>query len=91
MSDESSNAVGRGESPVGFAERVLRWIERKRLQAPAALLLEMHRPFQPLAWSAAVLLGGVLAPLVGPDYYRQVERLRDPAALDRVLERLRGG
>jgi len=70
-------------------DTVLAWIERKGLQAPAAMLLEMHRPLMPLAWSAAVLVGGVLAPFIGPDYYQKIEALRDPAALDRLLERLK--
>lgn len=72
----------------GPLEGVLRWIERKRLQAPAALVLEMHRPLMPLAWTLAMLAGPALAPFVGPDYYERIEALRDPAALDRLLERL---
>lgn len=84
---ESSQAVSGGGGPV---EAVLRWIERKRLQAPAALFLGMHRALMPLAWPAAMLLGGILAPLFGADYYEKIEALRDPACLDRVLERLEG-
>ena len=72
----------------GRVEAVLQWIVRKRLQAPAALLLEMHRAFVPLAWPIAMLLSGVLAPLFGRDYYERIEGLRDPCWLDRVLERL---
>jgi hypothetical protein len=75
-----------GRSPI---DAVLGWVERKGLQAPAAMLVEMHRPLLPLAWSAAVLLGGVLAPFIGPDYYQKIDALRDPAALDRLLERLK--
>ena len=71
-------------------EAILRWIERKRLQAPATLLLELHRPLMPLAWSAAMLFGGVVAPLFGADYYERIEALRDPAVLDRILARLEG-
>ena len=69
-------------------EAILRWIER--LQAPATLLLELHRPLMPLAWSAAMLFGGVVAPLFGADYYERIEALRDPAVLDRILARLEG-
>jgi hypothetical protein len=71
-----------------LGERLLRWVERKRLQAPAALVVELHRPLAPLAWSAAMLFGGILAPLFGPDYYERIESLRDPALFDRILRRL---
>jgi hypothetical protein len=88
MSDELD---GRRSVPDGShhpGETLLRWVERTGLEVPAALLLELHRPLMPLAWSAAMLLGGVLAPLFGPDYYERIEALRDPRLLDRMLERL---
>ncbi|HUS92345.1 MAG TPA: hypothetical protein VM695_10870 [Phycisphaerae bacterium] len=84
-----------GEALVGpegpdprFGEGVLRWIERHELQGPAAVVLELHRPLMPLAWTAAVLAGAFVAPLFGPDYYRKIEALRDPALLDRMIRRL---
>ena len=49
----------------GWAETLLRWVKRKRLEVPAAMLLEMHRPLMPLAWSAAMVCGGLLARLGG--------------------------
>ncbi|NQT87740.1 hypothetical protein HQ560_13305 [bacterium] len=72
----------------GPGDAFLRWIERKRLQGPASVLLEMHRPLLPLAWPMAMLFSGVLAPFLGRDYVRKLEALRDPAVLDRVLDRL---
>ena len=72
----------------GPGDALLRWIERRRLQGPASLLLEMHRPLMPLAWPMAMLFSGVLAPFLGRDYLRKLEALRDPALLDRVLDRL---
>ena len=83
---DNTPAVPGGGGNLG--EKLLRWIERKRLQMPAVLVLELHRPLMPLAWSAAMLFGGFIAPLVGPDYYEKVEALRDPALLDRLLKRL---
>jgi hypothetical protein len=77
--------VGGGDGPI---ERLLGWVERRGLQGPAAVLLEMHRPLMPLAWSAAMVFGGLVAPFFGPDYYHKIEALRDPAALDRLLRRL---
>jgi hypothetical protein len=70
------------------ADRLCEWVRRKKLETPAALFLEVHRPLMPLAWPAAVLVGPFIAPLFGPDYYEKIEALRDPAALDRVLARL---
>ena len=71
-----------------FGEGLLRWIERTGLQGPASILLELHRPLMPLDWTAAVLAGGVVAQLFGPDYWRKIEALRDPALLDRLLARI---
>jgi hypothetical protein len=88
MSDEPDRPVSAPDVSHNPAETLLRWVERKELQVPAALLLELHRPLMPLAWSAAMLLGGVVAPLFGPDYYERIEALRDPRLLDRMLERL---
>ena len=87
MNDEHDRET-RPAGPGGMAETLLRWVRRKGLRAPAALLLEMHRPLMPLAWSAAMLVGGVVAPLFGPNYYEKIEALRDPKLLDRLLARL---
>ncbi|GEM_PF-2524928 len=72
------------------ADTLIRWIKDKRLETPATLFLEMHRPLMPLAWSAAVLCGAFVAPFFGPDYYEKIEALRDPALLDKLLDRLAG-
>ena len=76
------------QAPPGPLEGVLAWVERKQLQVPATILLEMHRPLMPIAWTAAMLFGGLVAPLFGPSYYEKIEALRDTAALDRILKRL---
>lgn len=88
MPDPQDNLIPRADGSQGLPETILRWVIRKRLQAPAAMLLEMHRPLMPLAWSTAMLFGGVAAPFFGPDYYQKIEALRDPAVLDRLLARL---
>jgi hypothetical protein len=89
--DANENRGSPADAGSDLVEAVLRWIERKELQAPAALFLDMHRPLAPLAWSAAMLIGGVVAPFFGPDYYERIEALRDPALLDRILKRLEAG
>lgn len=73
-----------------WADTLVRWIRDKKLEAPATLFLEMHRPLMPLAHPAAILCGTVVAPFFGPDYYEQIEALRDPAVLDTLLDKLAG-
>lgn len=87
MSDEHDREAPLA-GPGGLTETLLRWVRRKGLRVPAALLLEMHRPLMPLAWSVAMLAGGVVGPLFGPNYYEKIEALRDPKLLDRLLARL---
>jgi hypothetical protein len=87
-SENRESSAPRPGDAGGPGDALLRWIERKRLQGPASVLLEMHRPLMPLAWPMAVLFSGVLAPFLGRDYLRKLEALRNPALLDRVLDRL---
>ena len=92
MNDERGGEAAAGANgsgaEAGFGEGVFRWIERAGLGGPAAVVLELHRPLMPLAWTAAMLAGGIVAPLFGPDYWRKIEALRDPKLLDRLLARL---
>lgn len=88
MADAQDRAAPPVDAGQRAAEWLFRWIVAKRLQAPAAMVLEMHRPLAPLAWPMAMLLGGVVAPFFGPDYYEKIEALRDPAAIDCLLKRL---
>lgn len=71
-----------------WGEKVLSWVVRKRLEMPAKLFLEMHRPLQPLLWPAAMMAGGIIAPLFGPDYWKKAESLRDSNVIDRAIKRL---
>lgn len=89
MSDERKPTPLPPDSSLTTEEKILNWIESKELQAPAAIFLEMHRPLMPLAWSAAMLAGGFLAPFFGPDYYRKIEALRDPKLMDSMLGKLK--
>jgi hypothetical protein len=87
-SEQGESSAPRPGDAGGPGDALLRWIERKRLQGPASVLLEMHRPLMPLAWPMAMLFSGVLAPFLGRNYLRKLAALRDPALLDRVLDRL---
>ncbi len=87
MSKEPEIIADSGElGPWG--EKVLGWVVRKRLQMPAKLFLEMHRPLQPLIWPAAMLVGGIIAPLFGPDYWKKADSLRDTNIIERAIKRL---
>ena len=86
--EQDSNKLEEVNEALSIVDPLVKWIKAKRLETPATLFLEMHRPLMPLAWPAAVMCGTFLAPFFGPDYYEKIEALRDPAALDRLLERL---
>ena len=64
-------------------------LARRGVGAPAALLMDAHRPLLPLLRQGVIFLGPLLGPLLGP---RRFETLRgavdDPAAYDRIAARL---
>ncbi len=66
-------------------------LERRGIGAPAAILLDAHRPLLPLIRQGAIFLGPLLAPILGP---RRSGMLRqavdDPATYERLTARLRG-
>jgi len=86
--EKEPNRLADAAEALSIVDPLVKWIKAKRLETPATLFLEMHRPLMPLAWPAAVMCGTFIAPFFGPDYYDKIEALRDPAALDRLLERL---
>jgi hypothetical protein len=86
--EQDPNKLAEVAESLSIVDPLVKWIKAKRLETPATLFLEMHRPLMPLAWPAAVMCGTFLAPFFGPDYYEKIEALRDPAALDRLLARL---
>lgn len=64
-------------------------LERRGIGAPAAILLDAHRPLLPLIRQGAIFLGPLLSPLLGPRRSGWLRRtLDDPAAYDRVAARL---
>jgi len=90
MPELPQSEVARPAAELSFLDPLAGWIRARGLQAPAAFVLEMHRPLMPMAFPAAVMAGTVVAPFFGPDYYEKIEALRDPAALDWMLNRLSG-
>ena len=74
------------------ADRLAAELEWRGLAAPAALLLEAHRPLLPLLRQASIFLGPFLAPIAGSGLLRAVRGAVDePEAYDRLVERLGSG
>ena len=63
-------------------------LERRGLAAPARLLLDAHRPVRPLLSQAGTFLSPVLGPLLGTRLAGLMRTVDDPAAYDRLIERL---
>jgi len=63
-------------------------IRRRGLAAPARLLLEAHRPLQPLLGDLATFLSPMVRPLLGGRATRLGAALADDAGIDRLLEQL---
>ena len=77
-----------GETPEA-SESLADEIERRGLGAPAALLLDAHRPLLPLLRQGGIFLSPLLDPLLGRRRFAALRStLADPAAYDRVARRL---
>jgi len=69
--------------------RVAAELERRGLAAPAAILIDAHRPLLPLLRQGAIFLGPLMGPLLGAGRFAGLRRtLDDPAAYDRLAARL---
>ncbi len=78
-----------GEPLPAELEAVAQAIVERRLTVPAVFFLELHRPLAGLAGQAAVLGTPLLAPLLGLDRFRTLQRvLADPAQFNAFLDRL---
>lgn len=82
------SSTGAVPETVPGLEKVVRWLKNKKLEMPATLFLEMHRPLMPLAYPAALMVGPFIAPFFGPEYYDRVKSLSDPKTLDRLLDKI---
>jgi hypothetical protein len=66
--------------------RVAHEVTGRGLQTPVLLLLEIHRPAGFLMSQGLIVLGPILAGLVGLDRIQTLSRfLREPNAIDRLI------
>jgi hypothetical protein len=63
-------------------------IRRRGLATPARLLIDAHRPLQPLLGDLATFLSPMLRPLLGGRMTRLGAALGDDAGIDRLVEQL---
>ena len=74
------------------ADALVDELERRGIGAPAAILMDAHRPIVPLLRQGAIFLGPLLGPLLGARRFGLVRRaLEDPAMYDRIASRLARG
>jgi len=87
----ASAAPRAGEAQVP-ADRLAAALERRGLAAPAAIVLDAHRPLLPLLRQGAIFLGPMLGPVMGPRRFAALRRLlEDPASYERLTAKLAGG
>jgi hypothetical protein len=73
------------------ADQLADELERHGVGAPAAILLDAHRPFLPLIRQGAIFLGPLLNPILGPRRFGVLRHaLDDPVTYERLAARLAG-
>jgi len=82
-------------SPASESERekvlegVVTRIAKYRLQTPAVLLLEMHKPLRSLAWQATHFVSPLLAPILGVSRMEDLAWLfSSPDNLERLIAKI---
>lgn len=66
-------------------------LERRGIGAPAAILVDAHRPLLPLIQQGAIFLGPLLGQLLGQRRHGILGRaIRDQATYERLAARLAG-
>lgn len=71
---------------------VARWISRLGMAAPAIFLLELHRPFSPIAGQAALFFQPVLGVFFDDESITRLSHgLSDAHSLDELIRQLESG
>jgi hypothetical protein len=72
-----------------FLERVAQAVAGRRLEVPAVLLLELHRPLAFIGSQALVVFTPLLGPIVGLKTLQTLTQLlADRENLDRLIDRI---
>jgi len=72
-----------------WLERIAEAVVRRRMEAPAVLALELHRPLHFLGSQALIVATPFLGALVGVENVLKLSRLlEDGRNIDRLIERL---
>lgn len=70
-------------------EEVARWVANRRLEVPAVLFLEAHRPVASLAGHALIFASPLMAPLFGFKRMEGMEKLfRSEQNIERLIRRI---
>ena len=89
---QEGSSLASGNLPAESVEMLADALERRGLGAPAAILLDAHRPLLPLIRQGAIFLGPFLNPLLGRTRLGILrEALDDPDLYDALAARLAGG
>lgn len=73
----------------GPTDELVRAVARRGLAGPVAILLDAHRPLQPLLAEATTFLAPLLRPLLGPRHADLLRAISDRTRYARLVERLR--
>jgi len=70
-------------------ERVAGTVARRRMEVPAVLALEMHRPLSFMSSQALIVFTPLLAPAFGLENLQKLSRLlEDRSNVDRLIDRI---
>jgi hypothetical protein len=89
---QGGSSVASGRLTSEPADQLADELERRGVGAPAAILLNAHRPFLPLIRQGAIFLGPLLTPIIGRRRFGVMrDALDDPATYERLAARLARG
>ena len=73
-------------------EKAATEIEKRKLEAPAILFLEMHKPLAYVGSQAGLAFAPFIAPMLGFDFVNNYSRLfAERENVERLLERIEAG
>jgi hypothetical protein len=87
---EDPQEAARKEQEIdALIEEASEWVVRRRLETPALLFLETHKPLTSLASHSVIFATPLLAPLFGLGRMEQLQTLMESSAnIDRLMDRI---